>query len=173
MIRPVLKWPDPMLSRRSLPTGPGEALDKLVADMIDTVKAEGGIGISAIQIGVPVRVFVLDVGSGPEVYLNPEWTPWKGTDEVMLDEGCLSVPSPVQGKDLKGKDRYYRALVPRFERINATWMNQRGFTTKDKMRGLRAQVFQHESEHLDGRIFLDHLDEKTRADLREKLATKG
>ena len=101
MIREILEWPNEMLTAgRSLPTGPGPALDKLVEDMIQTMRHAKGCGIAAIQVGVPVRVFVLEVGAGPEVYLNPEWTPWKGSKTTMMDEGCLSVLAPEPESEL-------------------------------------------------------------------------
>lgn len=145
MIRPILEWPHPKLAERSWPTGPGPKTDELVRDLIDTMKDARGVGIAAIQVGVPVRLFVLDIGSGPEVYINPAWALWKGTDEVMLDEGCLS---------MREGGRPIMTLVPRFERINAVWMDERGAVRDGKLRGLRAQAFQHEHDHLEGRLVL-------------------
>lgn len=169
MIRKVLQWPDPLLTtRRSLPVFPGEAVDKLVADMFETMKAEGGCGLAAIQVGVPIRLFVLEIGGAREVCLNPEWTQWRGTKPVDTDEGCLSVLSPkFKSEAMAG--RYFRASVPRYERINVEYMTQQGSVVKASFRGLKAQAYQHEHEHLEGKIFLDHLSEDQRESLREAL----
>lgn len=175
MIRPIVQWPDPLLTtRRSFPVFPSEAVDKLVADMFETMKVEGGCGLAAVQVGVPVRLFVLEVGGAREVCLNPEWTPWRGTQPVLMDEGCLSVLLPLAKNDKvaalqKGLGKYFRAMVPRYERINVEYMTQQGSPVKTSFRGLKAQAFQHEHEHLEGKIFLDHLSEDQRESLREAL----
>jgi peptide deformylase len=140
VIRPVLKWPDPVLAKPSVPTVAG-IWDDLIRDLFDTMYAGKGCGLAAVQVGVSVRLFVLDVGAGPEVYFNPEWKPWKGTEPVLVEEGCLSVPG-------------VRERVRRYERINVQYQDLHGNVLRDKLRGVRAQAFQHETEHLDGEIFL-------------------
>jgi peptide deformylase len=155
---------------RSFPVGPGKATDDLIKDLTETMRHERGIGISAIQVGVPVRLFVLDVGGIAKAYLNPEWTPWRGTKPVPMDEGCLSVRNPV--KETQAKQPHFNDKVPRYERINVSYMDHHGSMFTDKLRGLAAQAFQHEDEHLEGKIYLEHLPESTQKWLRESLTPK-
>lgn len=148
MIRPILKYGDSLLHG---PARPVEALtadvDGIIEDMIETMYAAPGIGLAAPQIGVPLRIFVVDVSIGrdPEgliVMINPEVAEREGMQ--LEEEGCLSVPGfdatvvRPQRVVLKGRDR--------------SWTEETREGT-----GLLARAFQHEMDHLDGTLFVDRL----------------
>ncbi len=156
-IKKIRKIGDPVLREKSKDV---EKIDDkiitLVNDMIDTAKEEGGVGLAAPQIGVTRKVIIVDTGDGMKAFINPEL---KVLDKEMegLIEGCLSIYSirdysvkrykkvEVKAKDLKGRD-----VV-----INAE--------------DLLARVFQHEIDHLNGILYIDHLDSKSRKELLSKV----
>ena len=148
MIRPIVKFGDHVLHREAgLVTDVSADIAALVQDMIETMYAAPGVGLAAPQIGVPVRVFVVDVTGGRSkdslmAFINPEFVEREGMQ--LEEEGCLSVPgfnatvarplrAAVRGIDLDGRDRVVEGT------------------------GLLARAFQHEMDHLDGRIFVDRL----------------
>lgn len=156
----LLYWPDATLRMISQPVI--QALIDLsgpfVDEMIETMYDLQGAGLSAIQVGVDQRLFVLDVGLGPEVYYNPVITNFVGKTVPMPNEGCLSVPG-------------FYATIDRYQQIDGYAQDRNGvrFEFKDlagnpHQQLLRAHVIQHEIEHLDGKIFLDH----TSLTVREK-----
>ena len=148
MIRPILKYGDDTLHHRAHPV---EALtpdvERLIDDMIQTMYAAPGIGLAAPQVGVPLRIFVVDLSLGrdPEgliVMINPEFVDRSGMQ--LEEEGCLSVPG-------------FNATVVRPERtvvkgFDRTWREYQREGT-----GLLARAFQHEMDHLDGTLFVDRL----------------
>jgi peptide deformylase len=159
-IRPILKYGDPLLHApsRSVETIDGSIVS-LVEDMVATMYAAPGIGLAAPQIGVPLRVIVIDLSVGKEkegliTLVNPEFVSREGKQQH--DEGCLSVPgfggSPVRparvsvrGVDLKGDEHTY--------------------TAED----LLARAFCHEIDHIDGLLFVDRLSPLKRDLLQRKL----
>jgi peptide deformylase len=148
MIRPILKYGDPMLH------GPARAVDvitadveKLVDDMIDTMYAAPGIGLAATQVGVPLRIFVVDtsVGRDPKgllVMINPEFVTRDGMQ--LEEEGCLSVPG-------------FNATVVRPQHAVVKGLDRAGTEQQVEANGLLARAFQHEIDHLDGTLFVDRL----------------
>ena len=145
-VRPVLVDPDPRLRQRCRPVDAFDgALDALVQDLFDTLYAASAIGLSAPQLGVPLRVAVLDVSpdrSAPEVFVNPEVL-----DEGMLaivEESCLSAPGVVANVR-----RHIRARVRAFDRHGAPF--------EADLADLRAVCLLHEVDHLEGRLFTDRL----------------
>lgn len=150
MIREILRMGDPRLLRVSAPvTRFGAELDALVADMFDTMRAAGGAGLAAPQIGVPLRVVVFGFEKvqrypdappvPPTVLVNPVLTPLGDTTEEGW-EGCLSVPG-------------LRGVVPRFVRLRYTGVDQRGAPIDRSVDGFHARVVQHEVDHLDGILY--------------------
>jgi peptide deformylase len=148
MIRPIVKYGERVLhSHAENVTDITAELAALVQDMIETMYAAPGVGLAAPQVGVPLRVFVVDVGSGRSkdglmAFINPEFVERDGLQ--LEEEGCLSVPgfnatvarpsrAVVKGRDVSGNERV----------IEGT--------------GILARAFQHEMDHLDGRIFVDRL----------------
>jgi peptide deformylase len=166
-IRPILEVPDPRLREISKPV---EQFDKdlrtLVADMFETMYDAPGIGLAAIQVGVPLRVLVIDLQEpleeegepvkDPRVFINPEIVE-HSDQEVPYNEGCLSVP-----------DQY--AEVDRPDRIRARWRDLDGNAHEQEITGLLATCLQHEMDHLNGVLFIDHLSRLKRDMILKKLA---
>ena len=148
MIRPIVKYGEHVLHHEAQPvtTVTGEIGD-LVRDMIETMYAAPGVGLAAPQIGVPLRLFVVDVSGGRSkdglmAFINPEFVERDGMQ--LEDEGCLSVPG-------------FNATVARPERAVLKGLDLEGQERIVEGTGLLARAFQHEMDHLDGRVFLDRL----------------
>ncbi|MEM9561119.1 MAG: peptide deformylase [Actinomycetota bacterium] len=122
-------------------------LVKLVDDMLDTMYAEPGIGLAAPQVGVGRRLFVYDVGEGPEAIVNPVISESRG--EWVYEEGCLSVPG-----------LFWEIVRPK--EIHLTGYDLDGNEVSIEADELLARLFQHELDHLDGVMLVDHLDDETR-----------
>jgi peptide deformylase len=166
-IRPILEVPDPRLREISKPVeGVDDELRTLVADTFETMYAAPGIGLAAIQVGVPKRLLVIDLQEpeeeggepvrDPHVFINPEILQTSDQD-VPYTEGCLSVP-----------DQY--AEVDRPDRIRARWMGLDGKVREEEIEGLLATCLQHEMDHLNGVLFIDHLSRLKRDMILRKLA---
>ena len=146
----VLQFPDPRLRRRSDPIEKiTDELRQLAADMLETMYDEPGIGLAAPQVGIPLRLVVLDTEwteedaeRAPLVLVNPEITTGEG--KLTWTEGCLSVP------DLT-------ADVVRHERVVLRATDLEGQDIVEEVSGLRAVCFQHELDHLDGLLFIDRI----------------
>lgn len=134
-------------------------LVKLVDDMLDTMYAEPGIGLAAPQVGVQRRLFVYDVGDGPEAIVNPVISEARG--EWTYEEGCLSVPG-----------LYWEIVRPK--EIHLTGYDLDGNEVSIEADELLSRLFQHELDHLEGVMLIDHLDDETRKaalkTLRERYA---
>ena len=167
-IRPILEVPDPRLKTVSTPVETfDDELRTLVADMFETMYDAPGIGLAAIQVGVPKRVLVMDLQEPesdaedappvkkPMVFINPEILK-ESEDLSVYNEGCLSVP-----------DQY--AEVERPATIRASWMDRDGRIHEEQLDGLLATCLQHEMDHLEGVLFIDHLSRMKRDMLMKKL----
>lgn len=165
-IRPILEVPDPRLKTVSTPVETfDDELRTLVADMFETMYDAPGIGLAAIQVGVPQRVLVIDLQEqedeegkpirAPRVFINPEILD-PSTDQSLYNEGCLSVP-----------DQY--AEVERPASIRARWQDLDGKVHEEAMDGLMATCLQHEMDHLEGILFIDHLSRLKRQMVLKKL----
>ena len=148
MIRPILKYGDQILHEpaRRIETVTAE-IDRLVEDMIETMYAAPGIGLAATQIGIGLRIFVVDVSIGRNpadliVMINPEFVERDGMQ--LEEEGCLSVPG-------------FNATVVRPERAVVKGLDRTGQEQQREGKGLLARAFQHEMDHLDGMLFVDRL----------------
>ncbi len=148
MIRPILKYGEPVLHR---PADPVDTLtpeiQTLVDDMIETMYAAPGIGLAAPQVGVPLRVFVVDLSVGRDprqllVFVNPVFVEREGMQTE--EEGCLSVPG-------------FNATVVRPTRAVVRGLDREGRERTVEGTGLLARAFQHEMDHLDGTLFVDRL----------------
>jgi len=139
---------------------------ELVSDMFETMYAAPGIGLAAIQIGVPQRILVIDLQEpeeeggepvkDPHVFINPEIVQ-HSDQEVPYTEGCLSVP-----------DQF--AEVDRPDQIRARWLDLEGKQHEEELDGLLAVCLQHEMDHLNGVLFIDHLSRLKRDMILKKLA---
>lgn len=155
---PVLTYPDPRLRQRALPvTVFGEDLRCLVADLSETLCAEGAIGLAAPQVAVPLRVVVVQAGVGgeaPVAYVNPRILARRGL--AIVEEGCLSVPG-VHGN------------VRRSVALRLAAMDLDGRSYERELEGLQAVCLQHELDHLDGTLFVDRLPWLRRIAARRRL----
>jgi peptide deformylase len=177
--REIIEIPDPRLKEVSAPvTAFDDALKTLVADMFETMYAAPGIGLAAVQVGVPQRVLVIDlqepdmdaepevctahggeahthqpIKREPRVFVNPEIL--EPSEELSVyNEGCLSVPEIY-------------AEVERPARIRARWQDLDGATHEAEIDGMLATCLQHEMDHLEGVLFIDHLSR-----LKRQMAVK-
>jgi len=148
MIRPILKYGDDVLHQQALPVGQltGD-VHQLIDDMIETMYAAPGIGLAAPQLGVPARIFVIDLSVGREpdglmVMINPSFVERDGMQ--VEEEGCLSVPE-------------FNATVVRPSRVVIKGLDRSGAEYQREGEGLLARAFQHEMDHLDGTLFVDRL----------------
>jgi peptide deformylase len=149
-LRPVLKFPDKRLRRQSRPiTTVDDALRELAQDMCEVMYDEPGIGLAAPQVGVPIRLIVVDTdwnqedGSRePLILINPEIAEREG--KITWTEGCLSVPD-------------FEAEVERSKNVQLVAHDLEGEELVIDAEELRAVCFQHEIDHLDGILFIDHI----------------
>ena len=164
---PIVEVPDPRLRQISSPVEKvDDELRALIRDMFETMYAAPGIGLAAIQVGVPKRVLVIDLQEpeeeggepirDPRVFINPEILTSSDQD-VPYTEGCLSVP-----------DQY--AEVERPDRVRARWLDEKGKSHEEEIEGLLAVCLQHEMDHLEGVLFIDHLSRLKREMVLKKLA---
>lgn len=148
MIRPIVKFGEQVLHREAQPVVDiGAEIAALVQDMIETMYAAPGVGLAAPQIGVPLRVFVVDVSGGRSkeglmTFINPEFVEREGMQ--LEEEGCLSVPG-------------FNATVARPSRAAMKGLDLDGRERTVEGTGLLARAFQHEMDHLEGRVFVDRL----------------
>ncbi len=160
-IRPILTAPDPRLKVVSEPvTAVDDEIRRLIDDMIDSMYEADGIGLAAVQIGVPKRVLVIDLDQkdgkrNPHAFINPEIT-WMSDELVVFEEGCLSVPEIWDD-------------VQRPAQIKATYLDRNGKAQTLEADGLLATCLQHEMDHLEGILFLDHLSKLKRSIALRKL----
>jgi peptide deformylase len=162
----IVEVPDPRLRQISAPVETvTDETRALIRDMFETMYAAPGIGLAAIQVGVPKRILVIDLqdpeeeGSepvrNPLVFINPEIL--ENSDrEVPYSEGCLSIP-----------DQY--AEVDRPDRVRVRWLDEQGAAHEEEIEGLLAVVIQHEMDHLNGILFIDHLSRLKRDMVLKKL----
>jgi peptide deformylase len=164
-ILPILEVPDPRLKTISAPVDVfDDALKTLIADMFETMYDAHGIGLAAIQVGVAQRVLVIDLQEPgedeqamrkPLVFINPEILD-PSEEQSIYSEGCLSVP-----------EQY--AEVERPATIRARWQDVEGKLHEADMTGLMATCLQHEMDHLEGILFIDHLSRLKRQMVLKKI----
>jgi peptide deformylase len=164
---PILEVPDPRLRQVSTPVEEvTHETRQLIADMFETMYVAPGIGLAAVQVGVPKRLLVIDLQEpeveggepikDPRVFINPEILTHSDHD-VPYTEGCLSVP-----------DQY--AEVDRPDRIRARWLDENGVQHEEDIDGMLAVCLQHEMDHLEGILFIDHLSRLKREMILRKIA---
>ncbi|MCG8693419.1 MAG: peptide deformylase [Minwuiales bacterium] len=160
-VLPIITAPDPLLKLKSEPVEQvDDALRKLMDDMLETMYLAPGIGLSAIQVAVPKRIVVVDVArddepANPLYLVNPELV--RVSDELAVyEEGCLSLP-----------DHY--ADVERPAEIEVEFLDYHGKKQSMKAEGLLATCIQHEMDHLEGVLFVDHISTLKRNMILRKL----
>jgi peptide deformylase len=153
-IRPLVIIPDSKLRLTSEPVKDiTDEIRRLADDMLDTMYDAPGVGLAAIQVGVPVRMVTMDVSKTdderqPLVLINPEIL-WASEEKRVYEEGCLSIPE------------YYEE-VERPDRVRFRYMNLQGETVEQEADGLMATCVQHEIDHLNGVLFIDYLSKLKR-----------
>ncbi|MBN2722775.1 MAG: peptide deformylase [Deltaproteobacteria bacterium] len=159
-ILPIVKYPEPVLMERSSEVDKiTDDLRSFISDMEDTLYASEGVGLAAVQVNKPIRIFVIDptFAGGTEeddtiIFINPEIIHTEG--EVREEEGCLSFPGVF-------------VPIKRFKKctVKATDLNGNEFTMEGT--GLLSRAFQHETDHLNGKLIIDHI-----GPLKKKLALR-
>ncbi|KQO68337.1 peptide deformylase [Methylobacterium sp. Leaf465] len=161
-IRPLVILPDARLRLASEPVGPvTDEIRTLAADMLETMYDAPGVGLAAIQIGVPKRIVTIDTSKDendrqPQVFLNPEIV-WASEEKRIYDEGCLSIPE-------------FYGEVERPDRVRVRFRDLDGTEQEIEADGLLATCIQHEIDHLDGVLFIDHLSKLKRDRVVKKFA---
>jgi peptide deformylase len=161
-IRPILTAPDPRLKAVSEPIiRVDDEVRRLIDDLTESMYAADGIGLAAIQVGVPRRVLVMDIDQregkkNPLAFVNPTIL-WASEKLAVFQEGCLSVPEIWED-------------VERPAKIRAEFLDRDGTRQELEAEGLLATCLQHEMDHLEGVLFLDHLSKLKRSIALRKLA---
>ncbi|HVY00883.1 MAG TPA: peptide deformylase [Pseudorhodoplanes sp.] len=161
-LRDILILPDKRLRLVSTPVEKvDDGLRKLIEDMFETMYAAPGIGLAAIQIGEPRRVVTLDLAKkdepkAPQVFINPEIT-WSSEEKNVHEEGCLSIPE------------YYEE-VERPAEVKVKYLDGEGRPQEIHAAGILATCLQHEVDHLNGVLFIDHLSKLKRDRVLKKYA---
>ena len=159
-LRPIISLPDPRLRAASKPVAQvDDAARALMDEMLATMYDAPGIGLAAIQIGVASRIVVIDTAKKDEeprplFLVNPEIV-WSSGERATYEEGCLSIPD------------YYEE-VERPERIRARFLDREGLAREIEADGLLATCIQHEIDHLNGVLFIDHISKLKRARVIKK-----
>ena len=148
-LREILTVPNPILKKVSAPVERvDDAMRALMDDMLETMYAAPGIGLAAIQVGEPVRVIVMDLSRGegekePRYFVNPQIV-WASEETAPYEEGCLSVPEIYDE-------------VERSARVRVRYLDYDGKQVEEDAEGIYAVCIQHEIDHLNGVLFIDHL----------------
>jgi len=162
-LRPIVKYPDNFLRQPTVAvTAVDDSVKKLVADMVETMYAKNGAGLAAIQVGSPLRIFIVeasitggDENDHPVVFINPT-IEWLSDDTENADEGCLSFPGiyvPIK--------RSLRA------RVRATGLDGQEFVAEGE--GLYARAMQHENDHLINKLLIDYVGPLKRSMIKRKM----
>jgi peptide deformylase len=144
-VLPIRVLPDPVLKQRSRRIRSIDgSVQRLIGSMIETMHSAGGIGLAAPQVGTPLRVIVIGTPEEEDIVLiNPEIV--RRTGERLVDEGCLSIPG-------------YVGQIKRAESVTVKGRDQNGKEIRIKANELLAQALEHEIDHLNGVLYIDHLD---------------
>ena len=160
-LRQILTEPNKILRQKSAPVDKVDLdLQKLMDDMLETMYAAPGIGLAAIQVGVPKRVIVLDISQkegikNPMFFVNPQIIE-KSKNNSVYEEGCLSVPGQF-------------AEIERPEKCHIKYLDYNGKEKEIKAEGMLATCIQHEMDHLEGILFIDYLSKLKKSMIVKKL----
>ena len=161
-IRKILTEPDPFLRQKSESVeNVDDSIRKIMDDMLETMYKAPGIGLAAIQIGIPKRIIVLDISKDPEkkepmYFVNPEKI-YVSKDQITYEEGCLSVPGQF-------------AEIDRPDKCHIKYLDYNDESKELKADGLLATCIQHEMDHLEGILFIDYLSKLKRSVIAKKLS---
>ncbi len=160
MIRPILKYGAPELETKSTPiTRFDKEIKTLAEDMLETMYAAPGIGLAAAQVGINLRLMVIDITGGEEqghqiIFTNPEITEQEGIEEA--EEGCLSIPG-------------FTAMIDRPSKVHVVGQDLEGNPQELDAEGILARAVCHEIDHLDGILYLDHASVLKRDLIKRKI----
>ena len=161
-LRKILTEPNEILRKKSLEVeGVDKDLQKLMDDMLETMYAAPGIGLAAIQVGIPKRIIVLDIEQkegqkNPLFFINPEIIE-KSKNLLTYEEGCLSVPGQF-------------AEIERPDRCHIKYLDYNGEKKEINAKGMLATCIQHEMDHLEGILFIDYLSKLKKSMIIKKLS---
>jgi peptide deformylase len=161
-LREIILLPDKRLRLKSEPVGKITAeIKKLVEEMFEAMYAAPGIGLAAIQVGVPKRVVTMDLSKKegekePQVFINPEIT-WASDEKSVYEEGCLSIPEVHED-------------VERPAKVRIKYLDLDGKPHEAEADGLFATCIQHEVDHLNGKLFIDHISKLKRDRIVKKFS---
>jgi len=164
-LRQILIEPNKILREKSLPVEKiDDDLRKLMDDMLETMYAAPGIGLAAVQVGIPKRVIVLDIAPkdgprNPIFFLNPELIE-KSENNFTYEEGCLSVPGQF-------------AEIERPDKCHVKYLDYQGQPKEIKAEGMLATCIQHEMDHLEGILFIDYLSKLKKSMIIKKLSKQN
>ena len=160
MVRKILRYPDKILQEESRPVTDFMTVPELVADMLETMHSESGVGLAAIQVGVPLRVFVIGAQLSPDhqVFVNPRLA--SGSGISMDEEGCLSF-------------RKIFVQVARKEKVQVSAQDATGKTFTINAEGFFARALQHEMDHLNGKLLTDYVGTFRRESIKKQLLRPG
>ena len=158
-VLPILRWPDSKLM--TICSAVAHDVSALAADMLETMYAAPGRGLAAPQVGAMCRLFVMDCTwkegiYAPQILINPEVL-WRSPETAIGPESCLSLPGLT-------------TPVARSKAVQIRWSDLNGVVNEQTFTGFAAICAQHEFDHLNGVLTLDHLDPSTRADAERPLA---
>ena len=162
MKKKILIIPDPVLRKKSdKVTSIDKSIKRLMNDMLQIMYDAPGIGLAAIQIGIPKRVVVMDLSKNeekknPMFFVNPEIT-WKSDAKSSYEEGCLSIPNQF-------------AKIERSEKCNVKYLDYDGNEKKIEASGLLSTCIQHEIDHLNGILFIDYLSKLKKDNIIKKVS---
>jgi len=144
-VHPIVLYPDPLLRHKAKRvTHIDEAIARLIDDMVDTMHDVGGVGLAAPQIGVPLRVAVIEfLDEETIVLVNPQIV--KRSGERLVEEGCLSIPG-------------YRGEIKRSAKVTVKGLDRHGREIRIKGEEFLAEALEHEIDHLNGVLYIDHLE---------------
>jgi len=163
-VRKILTEPDPFLRQKSIKVEiVDDTIRSLMDDMLETMYAAPGIGLAAIQVGIPKRVIVIDLSKDEEkkqplYFTNPEIV-FSSDNDATYEEGCLSVPNQY-------------AEIDRPDRCHVKYLDYNGNEKLLKAEGLLATCIQHEMDHLEGILFIDYLSKLKKSMIIKKLSKK-
>ena len=158
----IITVPDPILREKSLKVESiNSDIKMLMKDMLETMYNAPGIGLAAIQIGIPKRIIVMDISKeiekkDPMYFVNPEIT-WTSNTKATYEEGCLSIPNQF-------------AKIERPEKCIVKYLDKDGEKKETKAEGLLATCIQHEIDHLNGVLFIDYLSKLKKNIIMKKLS---
>lgn len=154
----ILTFPDPLLRVKARELKNFDEIKGFINRFFDLMYEKDGIGLAATQTGIPLRFFVCDITeekNSPKIVINPKII-WRSHEKIIFNEGCLSIPG-------------LRLDIERSKKIKVRWIDERGNEYEAELDGLESVLFQHEIDHLEGKLIIDKLPKNERKKVIESL----